>query len=54
MSGVKTQANKMAEQDMIKAVPKLMQKRTTALAGTALGGAAASQTVRTALGGNNQ
>lgn len=54
MSGVKTQANKMAEQDMIKAVPKLMQKRTTALGGTALGGAAASQTGRTALGGNNQ
>jgi len=54
MSGVKTQANKMAEQEMIKTVPKLMQKRATALGGSALGGAAASQTGRTALGGNNQ
>ena len=54
MSGVKTQANKMAEQEMIKTVPQLMQKRATALGGSALGGAAASQTGRTALGGNNQ
>lgn len=54
LSGVKTQANKMAEQEMIKAVPKLMQKKATALGGSALTGAAAGQTGRTALGGNNQ
>ena len=54
MSGVKTQANKMAEQEMIKAVPKLMQKKATALGGSALTGAAAGQTGRTALGGSNQ
>ena len=54
LSGVKTQANKMAEQEMIKAVPKLMQKKATALGGSALTGAAAGQTGRTALGGSNQ
>jgi len=54
LSGVKTQANKMAEQEMIKAVPKLMQKKATALGGSALTGAAVGQTGRTALGGSNQ
>lgn len=54
LSVVKTQANKMAEQEMIKAVPKLMQKKATALGGSALTGAAAGQTGRTALGGSNQ
>ena len=54
MSGVKTQANKMAEQEMIKAVPKLMQKKATALGGSALTGATVGQTGRTALGGSNQ
>ena len=54
LSGVKTQANKMAEQEMIKAVPKLMQKKATALGGSALTGVAVGQTGRTALGGSNQ
>ena len=54
LSGVKTQANKMAEQEMIKAVPKLMQKKATALGGSALTGATVGQTGRTALGGSNQ